>query len=201
MQFARDLSWLGFNLRVLEEATDNQLDIFERMKFISIFSSNLDEFFRVRYPSVIALSGLNQKTRTKASIEMSSDIAEKIQNEVNRQLELSGNILTQQIIPELKNNKINFYYNSPIRKEHLREMKEIFLSNILAFIQPIFLESDSSFLPENNKLYFVVTIKDTTSNILKQAIVNIPSDKIKRFFVLTPIDGEEYVIFIDDIIP
>src|SRR6476620_4755234 len=102
MQFSRDLSWLGFNLRVLEEATDIKLDIYERMKFLSIFSSNLDEFFRVRYPSVVALSSLNKKTKIKASIEIEEDLAEKIQNEINRQLEMFGDILTGQIIPELK---------------------------------------------------------------------------------------------------
>ena len=72
----RDLSWLGFNFRVLQEASDKDVPLYERMKFLSIFSSNLDEFFRVRYPAVLALSGLNEKTRIKASIEMTEDIAE-----------------------------------------------------------------------------------------------------------------------------
>ena len=197
----RDLSWLGFNFRVLQEASDKDVALYERMKFLSIFSSNLDEFFRVRYPAVLALSGLNEKTRIKASIEMTEDIAEKIQHEVNNQLGLFGSILTQEIIPALKKNGIVFYYNAPIRPEHTREIKEIFLSHILAFIQPIFLEGNNhNFLPENNQLYFIVTLKEINQGTLKQAIVNIPSGKLQRFYKLTPLEGDEYVIFIDDII-
>src|SRR5205085_2870113 len=88
-----------------------------------------------------------------------------------------------------------------IRPEHIPEIKEIFLSNVLAFIQPIFLEGSShSFMPENNQLYFVVTLKEPDQGTLRQAIINIPSGKLKRFFTLTALEGEEYVIFIDDII-
>ncbi|MEJ8844453.1 polyphosphate kinase 1 [Lacibacter sp. H375] len=197
----RDMSWLGFNFRVLQEASDKTVPLYERMKFLSIFSSNLDEFFRVRYPSVFAFSKINEKTRNKASVVMADDTAEKIKNEINRQLMHFGHVLTQEIIPELKTNGIVFYYNSEIRAEHKKEIKEIFLSDVLAFIQPIFLESSlQSFLPENNQLYFVVTLTEPSHGLLKQAIVNIPSDKVKRFFSLTPLEGDEYVIFLDDII-
>ena len=193
---------MGFNFRVLQEASDKNVPLFERMKFLSIFSANLDEFFRVRYPAVIALSRLHEKTRKKASIEMTEDIAEKIQQEVNRQLDFFGNILTQEIIPELKRNEIVFYYNSTILPEHIREIKEIFLTYVLSFIQPIFLEgiNKQAFMPENNELYFVVTLKDVNQGILKQAIVNIPSGKLSRFFKLSPLGGKAYVIFLDDII-
>lgn len=197
----RDISWLGFNFRVLQEASDKRVPLYERMKFLAIFSSNLDEFFRVRYPSVVAFSKMKGKTRSKASVVMAEDTAEKIQNEINRQLRYFASVLTEEIIPALKANGINFYYNSAIQAEHQKEIKEIFLSDVLAFIQPIFLEAGSqSFQPENNQLYFVVTLKEPDHGILKQAIVNIPSEKVKRFFTLTPLDGEEYVIFLDDII-
>ena len=186
----------------MQEASDKNVPLFERMKFLSIFSANLDEFFRVRYPAVIALGRLHIKTKVKASIEITEDIAEKIQQEINRQLDFFGSTLTQQIIPELKTNGIVFYYNSAIQPEHVREIKEIFLAYVLSFIQPIFLEGTSkqAFMPENNQLYFVVTLKEPNHGILKQAIVNIPSGKLKRFFSLSPLADEQYVIFLDDII-
>ena len=202
MFYNRDLSWLGFNYRVLQEAADKEVPLYERLKFLSIFSSNLDEFFRVRYPSVIALSKLDRKTRMQVSIGSTEDIPEKIQNEINRQLDLFGSILLKEIIPELKENGIIFYYNNEIKQEHIPEIKEIFLSNVLSFIQPIFLDGNTthSFLPENNHLYFVVSLKENNQGLLKQAMVNIPSNKLQRFFTLAPLDGNEYVIFIDDIV-
>jgi polyphosphate kinase len=202
MFYNRDLSWLGFNYRVLQEAADPNVPLFERLKFLSIFSSNLDEFFRVRYPSVIALSKLDKKVRLQVNFGEIDDITERVQNEINRQLDTFGSILTGQIIPELRQNNISFYYKTPIRSEHIHEVREIFLSQVLSFIQPIFLdgENNKSFMPENNQLYFVVTLEENYQGILKQAIINIPSAKLQRFFVLTPLEESEYVIFIDDII-
>jgi polyphosphate kinase len=202
MFYNRDLSWLGFNFRVLQEATDKDVPLFDRMKFMSIFSSNLDEFFRVRYPSVIAFSKLDRKTRLLANPGSDEDFPEKIQNEINRQLEIFGAILKKEIISDLTANGIHFYYNSPIRTEHLQEIKEIFLSQVLSFIQPLFLEDNMStnFLPENNQLYLVVSLKDAEREMLRHAVVNIPSSQLKRFFTLSPQEGFEFVIFIDDII-
>jgi polyphosphate kinase len=197
----RDLSWLAFNLRVLQEAADDEVPSYERLKFLSIFSSNLDEFFRVRYPEIVALSVLNKKTR-KAAQGTSENIDEKVQDEINRQLNFFGSILHTEILPLLKENGIIFYYDAPIHNEHLPEIREIFLSDILSFIQPIYLDGKTkkSFIPVNNQLYFVVTLQEHNDGILKQAIVNIPSEKTKRFFSLTPIDNINYVIFLDDIV-
>src|SRR5262249_39396800 len=142
------------------------------------------------------------KTQLQVSVDVTEDIPAKIQAEISGQLEIFGHILKKEIIPELKENKIVFYYNGAIRKEHIPEIKEIFLSKVLSFIQPLFLEGNirQQFLPENNKLYLIVTLKEENNATLRYTVVNIPSDKLKRFFVLTQFDGYDYVIFIDDII-
>jgi polyphosphate kinase len=202
MLYNRDLSWLGFNFRVLQEANDKSVPLYERIKFLSIFSSNLDEFFRVRYPSVYAFSKLSRKTQLQVSVGYNEDILEKMQSEISRQLDIFGQILTKEIIPELKTQGVFFYYETPIRKEHEIEIREVFLSQVLSFIQPIFLEGNFStrFIPENNYLYLVVTLKGPDPGGVRHAVINIPSQKLPRFFVLTPLDGMEHVIFIDDII-
>ncbi|MEO6868809.1 MAG: polyphosphate kinase 1, partial [Ginsengibacter sp.] len=199
--FNRDISWLGFNRRVLLQADNKSLPLFERLKFLSIFSSNLNEFFRVRYPEAIALSVLGKKTRKNIDNYVKDSIS-SIKENIEQQLLLFGEILCDEIIPELKLNGIIFYYDTPILPVHLPEIRELFLANVLSFIQPIYLDgnAEKNFLPENNKLYFLVTLKEKEEGILKQAIVNIPSDKLKRFFILSPIDDYEYVIFIDDIV-
>ncbi|GAC1386373.1 MAG: RNA degradosome polyphosphate kinase [Ginsengibacter sp.] len=202
MFYNRDLSWLSFNFRVLQEAADKEVPLFERIKFLSIFSSNLDEFFRVRYPIIVALSQLEGKTKIKASSEISEDISDNIQQEINRQLEIFGKILTEDILLDLSKNGIVFYYNTPPRNEHLQEIKELFLSKVLSFIQPIFLEGEGikKFSPVNNYLYLVVTLKGKEEGSLKQCVINIPSTKLARLFTLSSLDGNQYVIFIDDII-
>jgi len=202
MYINRDLSWLTFNLRVLQEAADETVPLYERLKFLAIFSSNLDEFFRVRYPSVMALEKLKKKTQKQANPAADEDIVEKVQTEINTQLNYFGKILNEKIIPALKDNGVIFYYNTPILEAHEAEIREIFLSEVLSFIQPIILDgaNDKNFIPENNKLYLLVILKDAAKETLTHAIVNIPSEKIQRFFVLEPQNNFQYVIFIDDIV-
>ncbi len=198
----RDLSWLGFNLRVLMEAANTSVPLYERIKFLAIFSSNLDEFFRVRYPYILAISNLGKKTQKQITPAVDEDILSKVQQEINMHLNLFGKILKKEIIPALQENEIVFYYNEPILEAHKAEIRELFLSEILSFIQPIILDGNiaQKFIPENNRLYMLVTLQDSEKLTLTHAVINIPSQKVQRFFVLEPQNNIEYVIFIDDII-
>ncbi|MBC7866286.1 MAG: polyphosphate kinase 1, partial [Gloeobacteraceae cyanobacterium ES-bin-316] len=98
--------------------------------------------------------------------------------------------------------KVCFYYNQPIQAVHEAEIREIFLSNVLSFIQPIFLGAETShdFMPENNQLYLIVTIKNNIQGSINHVAINIPSKKLQRFYELAAIEEMRYVIFIDDII-
>lgn len=178
------------------------MPLFERLKFFAIFSSNLDEFFRVRYPSIVAFSKLNRKTQIQAKNEYDENLPEKVQAEINRQLQVYSVILNQSLLPELNRENIHLYYNEPIKPQHLGEIRDIFLSQVLTFIQPLFLDADMSrqFVPQNNFLYFVITLRQPGEQTIKHAVVNIPSEKLPRFFTLSPIGNVQYVIFIDDIV-
>src|ERR1051326_7433095 len=200
MYYNRELSWLGFNYRVLQEAASPSVPLFERLKFLSIFSSNLDEFFRVRYPVIIALSSLKKKTQKKITTESPGRILEEIQSEISRQLEEFGSILLNDILPGLKENGIYLYYNEPVKEKHKQEISDIFLSRVLSFIQPLLLDGQTKFNPVNNQLYFTISLKKNEQELIRHAIVNIPSDKLPRFFTLSRDESIHHVIFIDDII-
>ncbi len=202
MYFNRDISWLGFNYRVLMEAKDPSVPLYERIKFLAIFSSNQDEFFRVRFPALQALSNLSKKTIKKEKTALTKNLAQKAQGIINKHVKEFEQVLTRDIIPQLKIHNLFFYYQQAIRPEHAAAVTEIFLSEVLSFIQPVILnvKAKDNFTPQNNYLYFIVTIKDESTEKVQHVAVNIPNKKLQRFYQLAPIGGMHYVIFIDDII-
>ncbi|MET0394866.1 MAG: polyphosphate kinase 1 [Chitinophagaceae bacterium] len=202
MYHNRDISWLTFNYRVLQEAADVSVPLIERVKFLSIFSSNMDEFFRVRYPLISLYAELKNKTLKKIMPPPEAGLAEKVQQIVGSQLEEFGRILRQEILPGLASEQIILYYNKKIPEQFAVQLREIFFSRILAFIQPVLIRESvmEAFFPENNKLYLLVLLKKEGSEILDHAFLCIPSDKLQRFFTLDSDDGLQHIVFIDDII-
>lgn len=106
--FKRDISWLSFNYRVLLEADDDRLPLYERINFISIYSSNLEEFYKIRVADHKAVaSGVTDGT--EESLQSAKDLLEEINREVNRQLEDRIHIYEKKIIPALRKNHVVFY--------------------------------------------------------------------------------------------
>lgn len=202
MYHNRDISWLGFNHRVLQEAADGSVPLLERVKFLSIFSSNMDEFFRVRYPVISLYAQLKNKTLHKIDPSVDKKLAEKVQEIIATHLEEYGGIVNGQVLPELEANGIILYYNRSLPSAYVPQIRELFFSRILAFIQPVFIESfQQDFFPGNNKIYFFVLLKKEGRDALSHAIINIPADKLTRFFQLEVDDNEQqHIVFLDDII-
>ena len=90
--FDRDISWLSFNQRVLDEATDPNVPLYERIKFLAIYSSNLDEFFRVRVAEVRSLAKIDKKKINQSFNQDPKDILEEILNKIHKQQEEFGRI-------------------------------------------------------------------------------------------------------------
>ena len=198
----RDLSWLSFNHRVLLEAADASVPLYSRIQFLSIFSSNLDEFFRVRMPSIYAFTSINSK-KTGLRDEYPEDLAHKVIEYLQRQLEDFGRIFTRQILPALEDNNIHVYYGDEIRPEHKETIVEYFLSRVLSFLQPVILkkENQGNIFLENNYLYFIVDVEDSDNPGTHQyALLNIPSDQLPRFSELPRIEDKHYILFLDDVI-
>src|ERR1041384_5960985 len=138
----RDLSWLSFNHRVLMEAADREVPLYSRISFLSIFSSNLDEFFRVRMPSIFAFTSISAK-KISLRDEYPKELVQEVQATVLQQQEEFGQIFTQQILPELKEHNIHLYYGDAILDEHKEFIREYFLSQVLSFLQPVVLQKDN----------------------------------------------------------
>lgn len=194
--FDRDLSWLTFNARVLNEASKADVPLLEKIKFLSIYSSNLDEFYRVRMPVLLALSKLSKKEKNKIVIE--NNLLDKANQIIYKQQQDYGNILREIIKPQLQENNINFVYGVDIPIELENEVRKYFVSQVLSFLQPVNLvAAKSSFFPKNNELYFLITL--TQGDEEEVVILNIPSSDLPRFYKITKGD-ETFVLFLDDII-
>lgn len=189
--FDRDLSWLSFNGRVLTEAGNRQVPLVERIKFLSIFSSNLDEFYRVRMPALLSYK--------KASEPGGNETAAKARQVISDQQDYFGRLLANEIIPELKANHINLLYNESVPAAIRPALEEYFYSNVAAFLQVAKLSvSDGSFFSENNKLYQVVVLQDD-KGAEDTRIITVPSESLSRFFSVNQ-QGVQYIVFLEDII-
>ncbi|HET8572486.1 MAG TPA: polyphosphate kinase 1 [Edaphocola sp.] len=189
--FNRDISWLTFNGRVLDEAARQTVSIGERINFLSIFSSNLDEFYRVRIPALTALRKI-QKDKNAADL-----ILADIKAIIYRQQQQFGRLIAG-IIPELKTkHHIEWLYNQAITEIIRPEVEHYFFTEVMTFLQPVYLSKTKKFFPENNKGYLAVTIMQNGQQ--EQVLINIPTEFLPRFFSVTK-DNVKYIVFLDDII-
>lgn len=197
----RDLSWLSFNYRVLMEAADKTVPLYSRISFLSIFSSNLDEFFRVRMPAIFTFSSLDAKKAWRE--EYPEGLADQVKATIQEQLEQFGQILTQQVIPGLKKEHIHLYYGEPVLEQHKETIRDYFLSRVLSFLQPVILRKEDrpGIFLENNALYFILDMGAPGRPGSRQyALLNIPSTSLPRFLELPAVNDDNYILFIDDVI-
>ncbi len=203
--FIRDLSWLSFNYRVLQEAKDPSVPLYEKIKFIAIFSSNLDEFFRVRVASIKSLLNLKNKTQRKLQFDPNL-LLKKIAKTVYNHQEEYGHIWREIILPQLNQNNIFLLNDAGITADQKESLRENFNQNVQPYLRPMILmkKKVTPFL-QNNSLYLAVQLSKSKPDSLKNktktsyGLVEVPTQHIKRFFVLT--DKEKHcILFLDDVI-
>lgn len=199
----RELSWLSFNQRVLSEAADPTLPLYERINFLAIFSSNLDEFFRVKVAGLQNLLLLKAGQIEAYTEEDPADLLRQIAEITLAQQEECGRILSTQLLPELEANGITLYGSEPLADEHVVQVRHYFRSQVLAYLQPVYLGNGlkTPFLA-NRQLYLAVRLqhKQEPQAGYTYAYVNIPSDQLPRYRLLSPIDGRQFMIALDDVV-
>ena len=196
---SRETSWLSFNNRVLQEAADKSNPLIERIKFLGIFSNNLDEFFRVR---VATLKRLTRSAGKRNSRDGANPV--KVLNEVNQIVNEQQDRFQEvylDILKCLEKEKIHIIDETRLSPEQSVFVKEYFNSTLRSHLFPILLSS----LEDGNSLrdqlpYLAVELSRTDKSLKNTyAIIEIPS-LVSRFLILPELRGHKYIILIDDVI-
>lgn len=195
--YNRELSWLSFNERVLQEAEDKSVPLTERMRFLGIFSNNLDEFFRVRVAGLTRLSDLGAKTKAKFD-EDPADVLAKVGAKI-RTLQTRRDEVYTRLKKEFNKEGIEIISHENILSENIEELKAFFYQVLRPKLVPIMLDQVNEFPSlEDKEIYLLVKLELENGGI-NFSLIEIP-DSIDRFYVINSSNGTSKVIYIDDII-
>jgi len=198
----REISWLHFNERVLQEAENPDIPLMERIKFLAIFSSNLDEFFRVRVAQIRKVQRVNARKPISDWQSSPDEILAEIQRlAVNLQDRFNDNY-EKDILPRLAAKKIFLINETHLDDEQKNTVKEYFRMQVLANLFPVILD-DLRHTPHlrDRSIYLAVHMADSR-NIMpsRHAIIEVPTGIVNRFYVLPKTDGNTRIICLEDII-
>ena len=205
--FKRDVSWLSFNYRVLLEAEDDTLPVYERIKFLSIYSSNLEEFYEIRVAEHRGV--IMKKNFTEESGAEAEEVLTEITNEVNRQQREYYRIFSEKILPELNRQNIYLYQGSEPEPFHEEFVHNFFNEEVFPFLSPVMIQAgDIRTFIRDRRLYLVIRMVKKSKRKLEgdqapeyhYALMKIPYAKVPRFIELPQHEGKFYIMFIDDII-
>ncbi|NMM42168.1 polyphosphate kinase 1 [Pseudoalteromonas arctica] len=196
--FAPELSWLSFNDRVLQEAKDKSNPIIERIRFLGIFSNNLDEFFRVRVADVKRRILLNKLPDTNF------DEDEILLTQIQQKVLLLGkkfNLIHEQILKDLIAHNIHVDRPEQLNEFHINWLKNFFHDNVLQHISPILLDENKDYSDQINDTmtYILVEMNNDKSHY---AMLEVPTDRVPRFIILPPEKTRRHktIVMLDDII-
>lgn len=198
---SRDISWLSFNARVLQEANDATVPLQHRIKFLGIFSNNLDEFFRVRVASLKRMLELVGKKANMHLEENPKLILEKIQQIVISQ-QNEFNIIWKKIQLELKKENVFLITEKQLNSFQKKYVQDFFEKNVRNNVIPLLIEGIPQMPYLREKSIYLGVVMQRKKAAFKQqfAIIEIPSKAIGRFILLPQSNGKKYIILLEDII-
>ncbi len=204
----REISWLQFNERVLQESADKRVPIIDRIRFLGIFSNNLDEFFRVRYATVKRVVDSDATGKQLLGGTKATDLLAQITSLTIKSQSRSMKIL-KDITEELKEYSIHLINETELQEEHKVFVEDYFLSKVNPELITIDLHSIDSFpMLKESAAYLAVRLakynassgaKNNKEITIRYALIEIPNS-LDRFVVLPKKEGKNYVMVLDDII-
>ncbi len=197
--FDRDLSWLSFNGRVLQEAQDPRTPLLERLKFLAIHSSNLDEFYRVRVAQLRSLTNLGKHDRSALEVPAERLLA-RINRTALRQQQAFGATYRNELLPALARHGIHFPSDRQLTKAQRAFVRRYFDERVAPLLSTAALRPGNAPFIEDRKLYLVLELMQRGTNKRRQVLMNVPSDELGRFIVLPSRKGRTDLLFLDDAI-
>lgn len=198
--FNRELSWLSFNHRVLQETFDKNVPLVERIRFLGIFSNNLDEFFKVRVATIKRMIDVQYGTKRVEGIKPQK-LMVKIQRKVlNLQNQFETAYLN--IIRELENHNVHISNEKELNSEQEEFVKQFFREKVRPVISPIMLHNIEEFpYLKDRSIYLAIKLSHTEEKVpTEYAIVEIPTDVLPRFIELPSVNDRKFIILLEDII-
>ena len=195
----REISWLAFNERVLNEAGNSDIPLVERMRFLGIFSNNLDEFFRVRVATLRRAMGISKKPIDPMDFDPEETLQE-IQEIINAQQEKFDHYF-HVVSEQLSKSGVSLINEKQILKEHIPYLREFYEEKIKPYLVPVILHHRIPFPQLNDtSIYLICELnKKGASHGSTHALIEI-SPKLPRFIELPHFGNKRYVIFVDDLI-
>jgi len=195
----KEISWLSFNERVLQEAENKEVPIIERFKFLGIYSNNLDEYFRVRVATLKRLSQFGSKSKDilgyspKATLKDIHDIVIAQNTRFEK--------VYSSLIQELDKHKIHFIDEKQLNGEQAEYVRKYFHKEVRNRLMPYIIQKDAE-LPNltDDAIYFAISLYNKESDKKRYALLEIPTNVLPRFIILPESGDDKYIIYLDDVI-
>ncbi|MDD6517198.1 MAG: RNA degradosome polyphosphate kinase [Prevotella sp.] len=195
----RDVSWMFFNHRILQEAKKEQVPLLERLSFLGIYSNNLDEFFRVRVASINRF--LDNPKLDKSTKTILKDSLKTI-NKLNKQYSIEYSKAVNDVMKSLEQQGIRILTDKELNDEQKKFLTDFFYSKLNGSVNPIWLSEIKEISRlEDNRIYLVVNrvdIKDKQDT--KYAIVKVPDRQFGRWLKVPSSDGKDNIMYLDDVV-
>jgi len=195
----KEISWLSFNERVLQEAENREVPLIERFKFLGIYSNNLDEYFRVRVATLRRLSQFGSKSQEVLGYSPKATL-KKVYEIVLEQNTRFEKIYTG-LLQELEKHNIHIINEKQLNQEQAEFVRDYFLREVRNRLMPFLIEKDAG-LPNltDDAIYLAIYLAKKNVEKKKYALLEIPADVLPRFIILPEKDDGKYIIFLDDVI-